>query len=73
MLVGVDDSRRRMVCSAERFGQKALRCGRVLFGREKEVEDRAGKIPVKATPADLDPDVGLVHPPSVVTVPNELS
>ena len=27
--VGVDDSRRRMVCSAERFGQKALGRGRV--------------------------------------------
>src|ERR1700730_17294929 len=38
MLVGVDDSRRRMVCSAERFGQKALCCGRVLLGREEKVE-----------------------------------
>jgi hypothetical protein len=42
MLVGVDDSRRRMVCSAERFGQEALGRGRVLLGREKEVEGRAG-------------------------------
>src|SRR3979411_2361816 len=32
--VGVDDSRRRMVCSGERFGQEALCCGRVLLGRE---------------------------------------
>ena len=38
MLAGVDDSRRRMVCSAERFGKKALGRGRVLLGREKEVE-----------------------------------
>jgi hypothetical protein len=30
--VGVDHSRRRMVCSAERFGKKALGCGRVLLG-----------------------------------------
>jgi len=42
MLVGVDDSRRRMVCSAERFGKKALGRGRVLLGREKEVEGGAG-------------------------------
>src|SRR5208282_1070566 len=34
MLVGVDDSRRRMVCSAERFGKKALGRGRVLRLRE---------------------------------------
>jgi len=38
MLVGVDDPRRRMVCSAERFGKKALGRGRVLLGREKEVD-----------------------------------
>src|ERR1700686_3643060 len=66
--VGVDASRGRMVCSAERFGQKALCYGRVLFGREKEVEGRAGRIhrPEKVTPLALDPDVGLVHPPTVV-------
>src|SRR5208282_5035122 len=67
MLVGVDDSRRRMVCSAERFGKKALGRGRVLLGREKEVEGGAGGIhrPVKVTPLAFHPDVGLVHPPTV--------
>jgi len=37
MLVGVDDSRRRMVCSAERFGQKAR-------GAENEDCGRAQKV-----------------------------
>src|SRR5271163_4302944 len=66
--VGVDHSRRRMICSAERFGKKALGCGRVLLGREKEVEGGAGGIhrPVKITPLAFHPDVGLVHPPTVV-------
>src|SRR5260370_33355254 len=68
MLVGVDDSRGRMVCSAERFGKKALGRGRVLLGREKEVEGGAGGIhrPVKVTPLAFHSDVGLVHPPTVV-------
>ena len=68
MLVGVDDSRRRMVCSAERFGKKALGRGRVLLGREKEVKGGAGGIhrPVKVTPLALDPDVGLIYPLTVV-------
>jgi hypothetical protein len=44
MLAGVDDSRRRTVCSAERFGQKALGRVRVLLGREKEFEGGAGGI-----------------------------
>src|SRR5208283_3914187 len=34
MLVGVDDSRRRMVCSAERFGEKALGRGRAPLGEQ---------------------------------------
>jgi hypothetical protein len=61
MPIGVDDSRRRMVCSADRFGQKALCCGRVLLGREKEVEGRAGGIhrPVKGTPLAFHPFWGL--------------
>src|SRR5271165_5517419 len=68
MLVGVDDSRRRMVCSSERFGKKALGCGRVLLGGEKEVEGGAGGIhrPVKIAPLAFYPDVGLVHAPVVV-------
>src|SRR5271163_251903 len=66
--VGVDDSRRRMICSAERFGKKALGCGRVLLGGEKEVEGGAGGIhrPVKITPLAFHPDVGLVHAPAVI-------
>src|SRR5208337_3194892 len=66
--VGVDHSRRRMVCSAERFGKKALGCGRVLFGAEKEVEGGAAGIhrPVEITPLAFYPDVGLVHTPAVV-------
>src|SRR5271165_3541074 len=36
MLVGVDDPRVRMVLSAQRFGQEALCCGRVLLGREEK-------------------------------------
>jgi hypothetical protein len=67
VLVGVDDSRRRMVCSAERFGKKALCCGRVLLGREEKVEGRAGRIhrSIQVAPLALDPDVGFVHPPTV--------
>ena len=65
--VGVDDSRSRMVCSAERFGKKALGRGRVLLGREKEVEGGAGRIhrPVKVTPLAFYPDVRLVNAPAV--------
>src|ERR1700738_1653640 len=57
VLVGVDDSRRRMVCSAERFGKKTLGRGRVLLSREKEVEGGAGRIhrPVKVTPLAFHP------------------
>src|ERR1700751_4148654 len=66
--VGVDDSRRRMICSAERSGEKALGCGRVLLGGEKEVEGGAGgnHRPVKIAPVAFYPDVGLVHAPAVV-------
>src|SRR5271165_7695686 len=60
--VGVDRSRRRMVCSAERFGKKALACGRVLLGREEKVEGRAGRIhrTIQVAPLALDLDVRLV-------------
>jgi hypothetical protein len=68
MLVGVDDSRHGMVCSAERFGQEAPGRGRVLLGREKEVEGGARRIhrPIQVAPLALDPDAGFVHPPTDV-------
>src|SRR5208337_111945 len=68
MLVGVDDSRHGMVLPSQRFGQKAFCCGRVLLGREEKVEGRAGRIhrTIQVAPLALDPDVGLVHPPTVV-------
>jgi trehalose/maltose transport system substrate-binding protein len=71
--VGVDHSRRRMVCSAERFGKKALGCGRVLLGGEKEVEGGAAGIhrPVEITPLAFYPDVGLVHTPDLKKYYNE--
>jgi hypothetical protein len=69
MLVGVDDSRHGMVLPSQRFGQKALCCGRVLLGREEKVEGRAGRIhrTIQVAPLALDPDVRLVHPPRVVS------
>ena len=42
ILVGVDDSRRRMVLPAQRFGQKALSRCCVAFGRQKELDRRTG-------------------------------
>ena len=50
-----------MVYSAERFGEKALSRGRVLLGREKEVEDGAGGIhrPVKVTPRAFNPEFAV--------------
>ena len=44
VLVGIDDSRRRMVLPVQGFGQKALGGGCITFGREKEVDGRAGGI-----------------------------
>src|SRR5690348_637020 len=66
MLVGVDHSRRRMLCSAERFGKEALCCGRVLLSREEKVEGRSGRIyrTIQVAPLAFDPDVGFVHPPT---------
>jgi hypothetical protein len=60
MLVGVDDSRRRMVCSAERFGQKALGRCCIAFGREQEVDRRTAEVhrALQIYPLALDPDVG---------------
>jgi len=44
VLVGVDYPRRRMVRSAQRFGEKALGRRRIAFGREKEVDRRPGGV-----------------------------
>ena len=46
---------------------KALCCGRVLLGREEKVEGRTGSVhrSVQVAPFALDPDVGLIHPPTV--------
>jgi hypothetical protein len=54
-----DGRRRRMVCSAERFGKKALGRGRVLLGREEKVEGRAGRIhrTIQVAPLAFHPDV----------------
>jgi hypothetical protein len=38
VLVGVDDPRRRMVLSAQRFGEEAFGRRCIAFSREKEVE-----------------------------------
>jgi hypothetical protein len=66
--VGVDDARHGMVLPSQRFGQEALCCGRVLLGREEKVEGRAGRIhrTIQVAPLALDPDVGLVHTPTVI-------
>ena len=68
VLVGVDDPRRRMVLSAQGLGEKALSRGCVAFSRQKEVDRRTGGIdgPVQIHPLALNPDVGLIHPPTVV-------
>ena len=42
--VGVDDSRRRMIRFAQRFGQEALCCGSVLLCREQEVDRRTAGV-----------------------------
>ena len=65
--VGIDDSRRRMVCSAERFGKKVLGRGRVLLGREEEVEGGTGRIhrPVKVTPLAFHTDKSASTPAAV--------
>jgi hypothetical protein len=41
VLVGINDSRRRMVFPVQGFGQKALGGGCITFGREREVDGRA--------------------------------
>src|SRR5208282_2123715 len=54
-------------CRPNALALEALCCGRVLLGREEKVEGRAGRIhrTIQVAPLALDPDVGLVHPPTV--------
>jgi len=68
MPIGVDDTRRGMVLLTQGFSQEALCCGHVLLGREEKVEGRAGRIhrTIRVAPLALDPDLGFVHPPTVV-------
>ena len=63
VLVGIDDPRRRMVLTAQGFGQKALSRCCIAFGREKEVDRRTAGVhrAIQIHPLALDPDVGLVH------------
>src|SRR6202795_1994215 len=44
VLVGVDDPRRRMVFSAQRFGEEAFRRPSIAFSRQKEVDRRTGGV-----------------------------
>ena len=44
VLVGVDDPRRRMVRSAQGFGEEALSRCCVAFSRQKEVDRRTGGV-----------------------------
>jgi hypothetical protein len=44
VLVGTDYSRRRMVLSAQRFGEEALSGVYVAFSRQKEVDRRTGGV-----------------------------
>jgi hypothetical protein len=44
VLVGVDDPRRRMVHSAQRFDEEALSRCCVAFSRQKEVDRRTGGV-----------------------------
>jgi len=69
--VGVDDSWRRMVRTAQRFDEKALGRGRVLLSREEKIQGRSARIhrPVEVTPLAFHPDVGLVQAPAVIGEP----
>src|SRR5271166_4788364 len=68
VLVGVDDPRRPIVLSAQRFGEEAFGRRCIAFSREKEVDRRTGRVdsPVQIDPLALNPDVGLIHPPAIV-------
>jgi hypothetical protein len=56
-----------MVCSAERFGQEALCCGRVLLGRKEKVEGRAAGVhrPIQVAPLAFDLYLGFVDAPTI--------
>jgi hypothetical protein len=62
MLVSVDDSRRRMVCSAERFGKKALGRGPRPGLAERRKSRVAPVESTKVTPLAFHPDVGQSPP-----------
>ena len=57
-----------MVLPVQGFGQKALGGGCIAFGREEEVDGRAGGIhrAVSIRPLVFVPDIRLIHPPRVV-------
>ena len=44
VLVGVDDPRRPIVLSAQRFGEEAFGRRCIAFSREKEVDRRTGRV-----------------------------
>src|SRR5258705_13815369 len=60
--VGVDHTRRGMVRSAQRFGEKAVSRGCVLLGREKEIQGGTGGIhrSIQVTPLTFHPDVTTI-------------
>src|SRR5690348_7651411 len=62
MAIGVDDPRRRMVLSAQGFGQKAFGRLGVLFGREQKIQGGARGIygAIEIAPFAFDPHVRLV-------------
>jgi len=66
--VGVDDSWRRMVRTAQRFDEKALGRGRVLLSREEKIQGRSARIhrPVEVTPLAFHSNVRLVQAPAVI-------
>jgi hypothetical protein len=68
VLVGVDDSWRGMVRTAQRFYEKALGRDRVLLSREEKVQGRSARVhrPVEVTPLAFHPDVRLVQAPAVI-------
>src|SRR6201982_4164610 len=68
VLVGINNRRLGMARTSQRFTQEALRCSRVLFGRKKEVDGRAGRIhrTIQVAPLALDPDIRLVDAPTVL-------
>jgi hypothetical protein len=50
VLVGVDDPRRRMVLSAQRFGEQVISRCCVAFSRQKEVDRRTDGVAKKNRP-----------------------